>query len=186
MVSIIPLLFNLSILTELLCFTLSSWKYHFNCFIDTDEYMTPVGEYTDLKQLLARKEREDIKVLNWTSKRSRPRHQYFNRTISAGCNNRKACIDPALPKNKTFLEVYNCNIEKPERKNTMPAEKAVSSLTKYTPRVFWLFSYSPVIYSQINRSIARIMCSCSSFTMRPLQRDHRWGNLRPKQRGNGI
>lgn len=92
---------------------------------DTDEYMTPVGEYNDLKELLAQKEKEDIKVLNWKSKRSRPRHQYFDRTISDGCNNRKACFNPALPKDKTFLEVYNCNIEKPERKNTMPAEKAI-------------------------------------------------------------
>ena len=35
------------------------------------------------------------------------------------------CFDPALPENKTFLEVYNCNIEKPPRKDVMPAEKAI-------------------------------------------------------------
>ncbi len=43
---------------------------------------------------------------------------------SETCQKRK-CFDPALPENKTFLEVYNCNIEKPPRKNVMPAEKAI-------------------------------------------------------------
>ena len=35
------------------------------------------------------------------------------------------CFEPSLPENKTFLEVYNCNIEKPPRNKVMPAEKAI-------------------------------------------------------------
>jgi len=38
---------------------------------------------------------------------------------------RNKCFDPSLPANKTFFEVYNCNIEQPPRKDTMPAEKAI-------------------------------------------------------------
>jgi len=40
------------------------------------------------------------------------------------CEKQK-CFDPSLPEGKTFLEVYNCNFEKPPRKNVMPAEKAI-------------------------------------------------------------
>ena len=38
----------------------------------------------------------------------------------------KGKFDPALPPSKSFLQVYNCNDEKPPRKKVMPAEKAVS------------------------------------------------------------
>ncbi len=36
-------------------------------------------------------------------------------------------MDPSVREGNTFLEVYNCDIEKPPRKNTMPAEKQVSN-----------------------------------------------------------
>ena len=44
---------------------------------DTDEYMAPIGNYTDFKELLNDVEKEDIKVLNFKTKRSKPRLQYF-------------------------------------------------------------------------------------------------------------
>lgn len=45
--------------------------------VDTDEYMVPMGEHDSLKDLLMIADQEDIKVLNWKSKRSKPRLQYF-------------------------------------------------------------------------------------------------------------
>lgn len=112
--------------------------------------MAPVGKYNDLKEILAQKEKEDVKVLNWKSKRSRPRYQYFDRTLSEGCNKRKDCFNPALPKDKTFLEVYNCNIEKPERKNTMPAEKAVSTLSEYTQVAIFVADYNVTYFFSLS------------------------------------
>ncbi len=93
--------------------------------------MTPLGKFKDLKELLADFEKRDIRIVNWKSKRSKPRLNYFNTTKPKGVNEDK-CLDPKIPENKTFLEVYNCNIEKPERKNTMPAEKAVSEKISYS------------------------------------------------------
>ena len=92
--------------------------------------MTPVGEYTNLKPLLEKMEREDIRVLNFKSKRSRPRLRYFdvtngNKELTKEGEKSPPNFDPSLPANKTFLEVYNCNNEKPPRKNVMPAEKAI-------------------------------------------------------------
>jgi len=92
---------------------------------DTDEYMVPMGDHDSLKDLLTIAEREDIKVLNWKSKRSKPRLQYFNVTPSSHECKVQKCFDPSLPQGQTFLEVYNCNIEKPPRMNVMPAEKAI-------------------------------------------------------------
>jgi len=51
----------------------SDWLASF----DTDEYMTPLGEHDSLKPLLKQAEEEGIQVLNWKSKRSKPRLQYF-------------------------------------------------------------------------------------------------------------
>jgi hypothetical protein len=51
----------------------SEWLASF----DTDEYLTPVGEHDNLKQLLEKADKEDVKVLNWKSKRSKPRLRYF-------------------------------------------------------------------------------------------------------------
>ncbi len=103
--------------------------YHDLRVSDTDEYMTPVGKYKDLKELLADFEKRDVRVVNWKSKRSKPRLNYFNTTKAEECD---TCLNPTVPEDKTFLEVYNCNIEKPVRKDTMPAEKAVSENLSHT------------------------------------------------------
>lgn len=44
---------------------------------DTDEYMAPMGSFNDLRSLLNSVEKQKVKVLNWKSKRSKPRLQYF-------------------------------------------------------------------------------------------------------------
>ena len=43
---------------------------------DTDEYMAPMGNFKNLQVLLSRLEKQGINVLNWKSKRSKPRLQY--------------------------------------------------------------------------------------------------------------
>ncbi len=48
---------------------------------------------------------------------------------SDACPSTQDCFDPSLQSNQTFLEVYNCNIEKPPRKELQPAEKTVSHIT---------------------------------------------------------
>lgn len=62
------------------------------------------------------------------------------------CND---CLDTNLPENKTFLGVYNCNYEKPPRKNLMPAEKAI-----YRPdfvRLFFVHYATMTVYTQTGK-----------------------------------
>jgi len=96
----------------------SEWLASF----DTDEYPTPLDSYNDLKDLLDDMDKEDIRIVNFASKRSKPRIRFFNTTSPGSCNK---CFDPILPKNTTFLQAYNCNIERPPRKDLMPAEKQI-------------------------------------------------------------
>jgi hypothetical protein len=81
-----------------------------------------MGEYDNLKDLLAEVEKKDIRILNFKSKRSKPQLKYFNTT------NKSPILSTDIPSNTTFLEVYNCNFEKPPRKKVMPAEKQVCAL----------------------------------------------------------
>jgi len=93
---------------------------------DTDEYLVPMGENKDLKDILKKLKDDDTRVLSFKSKRSKPRVEYFDTTQSKDTScGKQDCFDPDVPQNKTFLEVYNCNIEKPPRKKTMPAEKQI-------------------------------------------------------------
>jgi len=96
--------------------------------MDTDEYLVPLEQYDSLKDILRDVDKEDINVLNFASKRSKPRLQFFNTTSPGSeekCQSNKDCFDPIVPENTTFLEAYNCNIERPPRKTLQPAEKAI-------------------------------------------------------------
>lgn len=91
---------------------------------DIDEYLVPKGTHNSMTQIVDKMDDEGIKILSFKSKRSRPRLQYFNNgkpNDTGLC--KRGCFDPAVPLDKTFLEVYNCDVEKPPRSNTMPAEK---------------------------------------------------------------
>jgi len=72
-------------------------------------------------------EGEDIYILNFKSKRAKPRLDLLNKTIlgkeTRGNDCWHKCIDPSVPVDRTFLETYNCDYERPVRKNVMPAEK---------------------------------------------------------------
>ena len=45
--------------------------------LDTDEYLVPLQKYNNLKELLEVVEKEDIRVLNFYSKRSKARLRYL-------------------------------------------------------------------------------------------------------------
>lgn len=94
--------------------------------VDTDEYVVPLGKHADLKSVLNKMEKEDIRILSFKSKRAKPRLQFLNTSaITDNTQCRRTCMDPSVREGNTFLEVYNCDIEKPPRKNTMPAEKQI-------------------------------------------------------------
>ena len=124
--------------------------------VDTDEYIVPLGKHTDIKSVLDEMEKEDIRILSFKSKRAKPRikflkyelnlchflsclcfiqltyvmfHFLFCSTTAIRDNNqcKRTCMDPSVTEGNTFLEVYNCDIEKPPRTKTMPAEKQVSN-----------------------------------------------------------
>ena len=123
--------------------------------VDTDEYIVSLGKHTDIKSVLDEIEKEDIRILLFKSKRAKPRIKFLKYELSMcyflSClcfmqltyvmfhfllcsttairdNNqcKRACIDPSVTEGNTFLQVYNCDIEKLPRTNTMPAEKQVS------------------------------------------------------------
>lgn len=94
--------------------------------VDTDEYLVPLGKYTELRSLLNDLEKDDIRIFQFKSKRAKPRLSELNNTLikdERECY--RGCIDTTIPEGKTFLGVYNCDMEKPPRKNTMPAEKQI-------------------------------------------------------------
>lgn len=55
------------------------------------------------------------------------------------------CFDPSLQQNKTFLEVYNCNNERPPRKDVQPAEKAVSIIGFFCSTSESFFNYDIIL-----------------------------------------
>jgi hypothetical protein len=61
------------------------------------------------------------------------------------CTKTTDCLDPSLKPNQTFLEVYNCNNEKPPRKVTQPAEKVVSTTISIKSRDSHLCKYDSVL-----------------------------------------
>eukprot|EP00559_Dactyliosolen_fragilissimus_P008562 CAMPEP_0184872140 /NCGR_PEP_ID=MMETSP0580-20130426/41115_1 /TAXON_ID=1118495 /ORGANISM="Dactyliosolen fragilissimus" /LENGTH=764 /DNA_ID=CAMNT_0027374885 /DNA_START=177 /DNA_END=2471 /DNA_ORIENTATION=+ len=117
--------------------------------MDTDEYLVPKGNHTNLTDVLKKAEEEKIHIFSFKSKRAKPRLDLLDRSKVTNCNGR-TCLDPSIPENKTFLEIYNCDIEKPPRKNTMPAEKQI-----YRPDYvkFHFVHYSTITtLSKLNRT----------------------------------
>ncbi len=45
--------------------------------VDTDEYVVPLGKHADLKSVLNKMEKEDIRILSFKSKRAKPRLQFL-------------------------------------------------------------------------------------------------------------
>jgi len=100
-------------------------------FLDTDEYLVPMGNYTSWKEILDRIDAvEQRKVLKFRSTRARPRIDLLDPTFDpsySNCPNETEVADIKTPgilscliprRNETFLNVYNCEYiksPKPER-----------------------------------------------------------------------
>jgi Domain of unknown function. len=100
-------------------------------FLDPDEYLVPMGNFTSWKEILEGIDRvEQRKVLKFRSTRTRPRLNLLDPTYDpsySNCPNEKEAADEKKPgisscliprKNETFLKVYNCEYiksPKPER-----------------------------------------------------------------------
>jgi hypothetical protein len=100
-------------------------------FLDPDEYLVPMGNFTSWKEILDGIDRvEQRKILKFRSTRARPRINFLDPTFDPSysqCPNEKEAADETKPgisscliprKNETFLKVYNCEYiksPKPER-----------------------------------------------------------------------
>jgi len=84
-------------------------------FLDTDEYLVPVGNVTSIKELVLKLEKEeDLKIINFYSARSKPKFELLDFLPDGS----------TMPKNSTtFLETYSCERELPPKTFWMPAEK---------------------------------------------------------------
>eukprot|EP00814_Leptocylindrus_danicus_P006501 CAMPEP_0116047434 /NCGR_PEP_ID=MMETSP0321-20121206/28895_1 /TAXON_ID=163516 /ORGANISM="Leptocylindrus danicus var. danicus, Strain B650" /LENGTH=811 /DNA_ID=CAMNT_0003529325 /DNA_START=180 /DNA_END=2616 /DNA_ORIENTATION=+ len=86
-------------------------------FIDTDEYIVPVGKYDSLKSLFRDiEEKEDKKIINFYSARAKPHFKHIE-FMKDGAPMPKADVP--------FLEAYNCEKEPPPKTFWMPAEKQI-------------------------------------------------------------
>jgi hypothetical protein len=128
----------------------ASWM----AFIDTDEYLAPMGNKTWLP-LLDKMDAKDIKVLKLKSSRGRPRESLMQLLDDPNeCNSqsrlssfsKNECLIPR--KNETFLRVYNCDFIRPPR----PVRFARAMKQIYKPN-FVLSHF--VHYSTITASMSR-------------------------------
>mmetsp|Transcript_29690 Transcript_29690/g.71879 ORF Transcript_29690/g.71879 Transcript_29690/m.71879 type:complete len:706 (+) Transcript_29690:308-2425(+) len=110
--------------------------------LDIDEYIAPVGEYTDIKSFADKLDDEGTKIVSFGSWRAWPRRDLIeppvpimNKTI---CDLAKPCFHLKVPTDRSILQTYNCDrqIVKTEK---MPAEKQIFR-TDYVLQHFVHFS----------------------------------------------
>jgi len=96
---------------------------------DIDEYMTPMGNFEGMKEVLHHLEKEEgVKVLSFKSKRAWPRLDFLEdpaKTKFKDDTCPKGCFHPKVRDDVTFMQTHNCNKEKPPRYDLMPAEKQI-------------------------------------------------------------
>jgi len=101
--------------------------------LDADEYLVPMGDYYNLKDLLLKLEKEKKNVISFKSLRSRPLYKILEPPIWENCTSPydkyKKCFQPIIRKSSSFLETYNCEKELPPKKNWVPAEKQIMYFT---------------------------------------------------------
>ena len=139
-------------------------------FIDTDEYLVPMGNETTWRSVLNRKSREGYMVLKMRSTRGRPRVDLMDATSDPGvCAKAKkqdmdsTCLVPR--RNESFLRVYNCDYIRPPRPDRF--SRAMKQL--YQPE-FVLSHF--VHYSTITSHMARYYTDTNDATYsRRLQPD---------------
>jgi len=100
---------------------------------DIDEYLIPMGNLTSILPLLEKLDDEGKKIISFASWRSWPRRTHINdpekTTFKKNrelCYRDDECFELSVKKNTTMLEAYNCDRQKPGKKDTkMPAEKQI-------------------------------------------------------------
>eukprot|EP00536_Pseudo-nitzschia_multiseries_P008351 jgi/Psemu1/319368/estExt_fgenesh1_pm.C_2100029 len=81
---------------------------------DIDEYLIPMGKYSDIPSLLKNLDYHD------------PEKTTFKRNETMCGRKNTECFELSVRKDTTMVEAYNCDREKPGKKSsTMPAEKQI-------------------------------------------------------------
>merc|ERR1712194_844499 len=88
--------------------------------MDTDEYLVPMGDYRDMKDLLKDLEKDKIKIYTFKSQRSNPRFDL----LTPPRLDEAERFEPEVSNVSSFFETYNCHRENP-RVNFVPAEKQI-------------------------------------------------------------
>eukprot|EP00536_Pseudo-nitzschia_multiseries_P009147 jgi/Psemu1/257885/estExt_Genewise1Plus.C_2500012 len=116
--------------------------------MDIDEYITPVGNYTSIKQFLTNLDDQGTKIVSFGSWRAWPRRDLIEAPVAIDdkkvCDEPFPCFDLKVRNDRSVLQTYNCDrqLVKTEK---MPAEKQIyrtdyvlqhfihfSTVTKYT------------------------------------------------------
>jgi Glycosyltransferase family 92 len=98
---------------------------------DIDEYLIPMGNYTNALQLLDKLEQEDTRIISLKSWRAWPRWDYIQHPVEKiadknVCWHTDPCFSLKIPLSTTMLQAYNCDRQPPgQKKDKMPAEKQI-------------------------------------------------------------
>jgi Glycosyltransferase family 92 len=98
---------------------------------DIDEYLIPMGNYTNALQLLDKLEQEDTRIISLKSWRAWPRWDYIQHPVEkindkSVCWHTDPCFSLKIPLSTTMLQAYNCDRQPPgQKKDKMPAEKQI-------------------------------------------------------------
>lgn len=89
-----------------------------------------MGKHQNILQLLNELDKENTKIISFSSWRAWPRWDYINEPVPIIdpeiCWHNEPCFELSIPQNVTMLQAYNCDRQKPgEKKEKMPAEKQI-------------------------------------------------------------
>lgn len=89
-----------------------------------------MGEHKNILQLLNKLDKEDTRIVSFSSWRAWPRRAFINEPEPTDdpkvCWHNERCFELSIPTNYTMLQAYNCDRAKPGQKTeAMPAEKQV-------------------------------------------------------------
>jgi len=167
---------------------LSDWM----TFIDTDEYLVPMkqnedGDYS-WHPVMDEMEKKDISIMKFLSSRGKPRIEFTenlkDQLVCADPNNTpektselpvEPCVGPM--KNKTFLQVYNCDfIPPPKPKRFSRAMKQI-----YRPSfVLSHFVHYSVVTTDMSQSYSDFMQNHTNEDYRSVLREYRRVHVREK------
>mmetsp|Transcript_22275 Transcript_22275/g.46144 ORF Transcript_22275/g.46144 Transcript_22275/m.46144 type:complete len:222 (+) Transcript_22275:2010-2675(+) len=88
--------------------------------------MVPMGDYMSMADILSDMDKQGVKILTFQSMRAWPRMELLEKPekfVNERCP--EGCFHPKVQDDVTFMQTYNCDQERPPRKNLMPAEKQI-------------------------------------------------------------